>query len=66
MKKSTVKMYVEKGIQATIKDREKTIKELEKSKNKYKEQLIELYRNAMLDGKKDLEEVIENFTIEED
>ena len=66
MKKSTVKMYVEKGIQATLKEREKTMKELEKSRNKYKEQLIELYRNAILDGEKDLEEVMENLTIEED
>lgn len=66
MKKSIVKMYVENGLEAAIRSHEKKIEKLKKSKNRYKEQLVKFFENALNERKRELEELRNNFSIEDD
>lgn len=65
MEKSKVKRYVEAAITLLLEDYERSAKNVLKSKNKYKNQLKEYYEERVETLKKELEEVINNFTIEE-
>lgn len=65
MEKSKVKRYVEAAITLLLEDYERSAKSVLKSKNKYKNQLKEYYEERVESLKKELEEVVNNFTIEE-
>lgn len=65
MEKSKVKRYVEAAITLLLEDYEQSAKNILKSKNKYKNQLKEYYEERVETLKKELEEVVNNFTIEE-
>lgn len=65
MEKSKVKRYVEAAITLLLEDYERSAKNILKSKNKYKNQLKEYYEERVESLKKELEEVVNNFTIEE-
>lgn len=65
MEKSKVKRYVEAAITLLLEDYERSAKNVLKSKNKYKNQLKEYYEERVESLKKELEEVVNNFTIEE-
>lgn len=65
MEKSKVKRYVEAAITLLLEDYERSAKNVLKSKNKYKNQLKEYYEERVESLKKELEEVVNNFVIEE-
>lgn len=65
MEKSKVKRYVEAAITLILEDYERSARNILKSKNKYKNQLSEYYEERVESLKKELEEVVNNFTIEE-
>lgn len=65
MEKSKVKKYVEAAITLLIEDYERSAKNVLKSKNKYKNHLKEYYEERVESLKKELEEVVNNFVIEE-
>lgn len=65
MEKSKVKRYVEAAITLLLEDYERSARNILKSKNKYKNQLKEYYEERVESLKKELEEVVNNFTIEE-
>lgn len=66
MKKSEVKKYVETAITHLIGEYEKTIDKVSKSKNRYKDQLTDYYKERVEMLSREMDEVMNNFNIEED